>query len=179
MRGRGLVVGGLLLAAAMPVQAATRDDIYRSLQRCDVIKDNRGWLNCLYGAVQPMRAELALPPAPDSQVRLVPQTGSALPAPRPAARPKPEEDDFLSRFIGGKKSGETLLFKAYRFGGDGRFTVTLGNGEIWQQSEDDNRLAHWKAAPDRYFATISYGQAGAGVLKIRGEAGTYRVRKLS
>ena len=50
----------------------TRDDVLANLQRCAGFTDNHTWLNCYYGAVQPVRAELALPPAPQSQQALVP-----------------------------------------------------------------------------------------------------------
>ena len=65
---------GLLMLLAVPAAAAsdpTRDDVMLNLQRCSGITDNRTWLNCFYGAAQPMRAQLGLPPAPDSQVSLV------------------------------------------------------------------------------------------------------------
>ena len=62
----------LSVLAAVPVRAAaddpTRDDVLANVQRCAGITDNRTWLNCFYGAAQPMRAQLGLPPAPQSQV---------------------------------------------------------------------------------------------------------------
>src|SRR4051794_23096556 len=70
------------------VRADTRDEVLSGIARCSVIHDNRVWLDCVYGAQQPMRALLALPPAPEYQQRLVPPAGSApmpaLVAPPPA-----------------------------------------------------------------------------------------------
>src|ERR1700744_5629704 len=65
-------LAGSLVALAMPAMAdPTRDDVMTNLQRCAGFTDNRTWLNCYYGAAQPMRAQLGLSPAPDSQVSLV------------------------------------------------------------------------------------------------------------
>jgi hypothetical protein len=76
----------LSLVAAAPSYGATRDDIYQAFQRCNAMGDNRAWLDCIYGAVQPMRVELGLPPALANQVKLVPPaTGAATPAKVPAA----------------------------------------------------------------------------------------------
>ena len=85
-----LICGGVCLAAPQAF-AGTRDDVIAAVQRCGVIHDNRVWLDCVYGAQQPMRAELGLSPAPEFQQRLVPQVqmGTAMPAPRAVSRPAP------------------------------------------------------------------------------------------
>ena len=49
-----------------------RDAVRAASQRCDSITDEHTWLDCYYGAAQPVRAELGLPPAPVSQQTLVP-----------------------------------------------------------------------------------------------------------
>jgi len=75
---------GLPLAAA---HAGPRDDVRAGSARCDSISDDHTWLNCYYGAAQPVRAELGLPPAPDSQQSLVP----------PPDQSPPEKKGFFSR----------------------------------------------------------------------------------
>ena len=71
----GFLAGAFLTElAATPALADTdpvRNDVMANIERCSAITDNRVWLNCFYGAAQPMRAQLGLPPAPDSQVALV------------------------------------------------------------------------------------------------------------
>jgi hypothetical protein len=62
----------LLPAAAM---AGPRDDVVQGIVRCGTISDDRQWLDCIYGAAQPMRAQLGLSPAPAAQQRLVPAQG--------------------------------------------------------------------------------------------------------
>src|SRR5579864_5044128 len=79
-----LVLSGLASAPAGAAADPTRDDVMLNLQRCSGITDNHVWLNCFYGAAQPMRAQLGLPPAPDSQIALAKNP----PVPPPPARKK-------------------------------------------------------------------------------------------
>lgn len=177
----------LLACAVVPSRAATRDEVYRALQRCNVVNDNRVWLDCLYGAVQPMRAELGLPSAPEGQVRLVPQGGPtpslamahpSLPAGRPAAvtHPEPRHQGFLSYVLGGRRQVEGVPLRDYRFDGTRHFTVTLANGQVWRQADDDIRLASWTAAPTHYIATIKTGSLGSSILQVQGDASAFVVR---
>ena len=66
--------------------AGPREDVKSASARCDGISDDHTWLNCYYGAAQPVRAELGLPPAPDAQQTLVPPTN----------QPAPESKGFFS-----------------------------------------------------------------------------------
>ena len=83
------------------VNAATRDDVMYAASRCGGIEDSRTWLDCYYGAAQPMRAELGLPPAPVSQQNLVPAAIPGVPAPpsQAAATPPspPPQKGFFDR----------------------------------------------------------------------------------
>jgi hypothetical protein len=54
------------------VHPSPRDAVRAASQRCDGITGEHTWLDCYYGAAQPVRAELGLPPAPVSQQTLVP-----------------------------------------------------------------------------------------------------------
>jgi hypothetical protein len=64
---------GSAAPARNPAAAATpREEARARSLRCDGISDERSWLNCYYGAAQPVRGELGLPPAPASQQSLVP-----------------------------------------------------------------------------------------------------------
>src|SRR5579871_2295493 len=141
---------GVLAAPALAESDPTRDDVIANVERCGGITDNRVWLNCFYGAAQPMRAQLGLPPAPESQVALAKNP----PVPPPPARKKDdggwlglgslnpfgssEEDDF--------KTGTSRL-ASFSFGKDGLFTATLSDGEVWKQSPYDDLRAHWSGQP--------------------------------
>src|ERR1700749_4770995 len=76
------VISGLFATPALAQSDPTRDDVIANVERCSAITDNRVWLNCFYGAAQPMRAQLGLPPAPESQVALV----KTAPVPAPAVK---------------------------------------------------------------------------------------------
>lgn len=56
---------------AVPAEARVRDDVMAAMFRCGGIGDSHQWLDCYYGAAQPERAALGLPPVPASQMRLV------------------------------------------------------------------------------------------------------------
>lgn len=68
----------VLGASALPAAARPRDEAMSGAFRCAAIGDLRTWLDCFYGAAQPVRAALAMAAAPQSQVRLVaaPPAGS-------------------------------------------------------------------------------------------------------
>jgi hypothetical protein len=65
-----LLAAALLVLAAQPLLARSRDDVLSGMFHCAAIGDTRVWLDCFYGAAQPVRAELGLPAAPPGQVRL-------------------------------------------------------------------------------------------------------------
>ena len=83
--------------------AGPRDDVVQGIVRCGTIADDRQWLDCIYGAAQPMRAQLGLSPAPAAQQRLVPSQGygtlpgyGGTPAPV-AAAPLPPRTAYAPR----------------------------------------------------------------------------------
>src|SRR6185437_15422155 len=81
-----LFVGMLAIGAGAPgmVLADAREDVVRSMTRCAAYTEDRQWLECYYGAAQPMRAWLGLRPAPQSQLKLLqgqPQGPAAAPLP--------------------------------------------------------------------------------------------------
>lgn len=65
------IVAMLLLAAVPAVaQQRPRDAVMASAYRCSAIGAPRQWLDCYYGAAQPVRTQLGLSPVPTSQVQL-------------------------------------------------------------------------------------------------------------
>ena len=60
----------ILVLAPHPALARARDDVMAGVFRCAAIGDTRLWLDCYYGAAQPVRAQLGLPPVPAAQARL-------------------------------------------------------------------------------------------------------------
>jgi len=73
----------VLVLAAVPAMAQQRprDADMAGAYRCSVTGEPRQWLDCYYGAAQPVRGQLGLPPAPKSQIALSlsPPAGAASP----------------------------------------------------------------------------------------------------
>jgi hypothetical protein len=156
-----IFVAGLgLLALTAPALAGPRDDVLYGISRCGGIADDRSWLDCVYGAAQPMRAQLGLPPAPAAQQKLVPPALPGTPA-QPAqaynaAPPPPPRPGFLMRMITPKREQVEPPSKmtSYKFDAAGNFTVTLANGETWDQDIGDSARAHWTKPAQTYTAQI-------------------------
>jgi hypothetical protein len=77
----------LLLLAAIPAfaQQRPRDAVMAGAYRCSAIGAGRQWLDCYYGAAQPVRSQLGLPPAPQAQLQLSQSPPAGVAAPRIAA----------------------------------------------------------------------------------------------
>ena len=170
----------LFAAPALADGDPTRDDVIANVERCGAITDNRSWLNCFYGAAQPMRAQLGLPPAPESQVALV--KTAPVPPPPPVRKDSGgwlgigslnpfesgEDDDF--------KTG-TARLAAFSFGRDGLFTATLTDGEVWKQSPYDDVRAHWSGQPASYIVIVTSDMMGSHTLRVKGDH-NYRVMRV-
>lgn len=70
-----------LFALSLPAAARPRDEVMAGAFRCAAVGDQRTWLDCFYGAAQPARAALGLPPAPAAQARLAAAPPAGNPAP--------------------------------------------------------------------------------------------------
>jgi len=60
-----------ILAATTPAAARVQDEVLSGVIRCASIGEQKAWLDCYYGAAQPIRAAIGLAPAPPSQSQLV------------------------------------------------------------------------------------------------------------
>ena len=85
----------VLLVLVLPVQARPRDDVLSGAFRCAGIADSRTWLDCYYGAAQPARAALNMPPALAAQVKL-----AAAPPAGGAPRDEAVRDEVMSNAAG-------------------------------------------------------------------------------
>jgi hypothetical protein len=76
---RTLVLASLCMIASSAAAAFPRDDVMSNAYRCSGIADSHLWLDCYYGAAQPVRAALGLPPVTDNQAHLIaaPPAGGA------------------------------------------------------------------------------------------------------
>jgi len=183
---------GVMGAAASNAQADTRDDVLSAISRCNVIHDNRVWLDCVYGAQQPMRALLGLPPAPEYQQRLVPSPGS-VPAPamitpppapvstapaRTAAQPvRRGRAGFLGNLFGANPPVADSRMKSYRFEKSGAFVVELDNGQTWRQADVEAGTASWNKPASSYHVTVTQGAFGSYALRTADNSRTFRVER--
>jgi len=134
----------LAIGAGAPglVLADARDDVVRSMARCAAYTEDRQWLECYYGAAQPMRAWLGLPPAPQSQLKLLqgqPQSSASAPLPaslpstvtRAATRsgppPMPKRSGIFDVFGGSDVARDTPI-QSYEMTRDGNFVSPCRTG---------------------------------------------------
>ena len=164
----------LLPLTAGPALAGPRDDVMSASARCAAITDDRSWLDCYYGAAQPMRAQLGLVPAPAAQIAKVP-AGQTRAAPRPAPQAAaPAGPGLLDGLFGGGTG--IVKMASYRFDAHGKFTVTLGNGQVWEQLASDVNIAHWREDPSKYRISV-VERYGRTELTVDNDGQIYQVRQ--
>lgn len=191
----GLAVS--IVAPTAPAVASSRDDVLAGVSRCATIVNDRTWLDCFYGAAQPLRARLGLTPAPESQIRLsMPVSGTPTrPATQayataPPFQPTPEEqfgaDSFSKQPSGTAMPARPLdtpsrieaRMVSYSFDSGGRFTATLSNGQVWHQNRADGPKANWKKPAGSYVITIRRGLLGDYNFTTDDGNGAYKVDRL-
>lgn len=170
LAGRGLhpliiVVAFMTLLGENPALAGMRDDVMSRAASCANMSSDRQWLDCYYGAAQPMRAELGLPAAPESQTQMFNATTQIAHAP---TQNLPAIDHLSAKLV------------SYTMDRNGIFTVTLSNNQVWQQLPGDTTLAHWSRSSRDfpYNIQISPGALGSFDLRVEGLPGSYKVRRI-
>jgi len=164
-----------LVLMPLPALAGPREDALAGISRCSALSDDRQFLNCLYGAAQPLRASLGLSPAPASQTRLVPPVAGT---PRAAGlAPQPKPVGGLANALGSDPTANWM--ETFSFDRSGLFTVTFSNGQVWRQDASDTARAHWSGRASDYSIRLSVDGGGrSGVLMVRGDAAPYQVHRL-
>jgi hypothetical protein len=156
------------LSQSPPAGSAVRPSDVRSrviaaAGNCYGETGERDWLDCYYRAAQSMREQLGL----------------AVSAARPAA-PPPSLASFGDTRPVDDASARQIVSRmtAYSFDPHAIFTVTLANGQTWQQIEGDTDAARWKKPPAAYLVTIRRGMSGSFILAVRNEPHSFRVRRI-
>jgi hypothetical protein len=180
---RAALISAVLCLLSLPASADPRSDALAGISRCAGIPDDRTFLDCVYGAAQPLRAKLGLPPAPAAQTNLVPPVGlgpATIPPPAMArAAPPPRNEGFLGGILGsGKAASPARRMSSYAFDSHGIFSVTLSNGEVWRQVEGDSNFAHWRAPAASYVVILRSGAFGSSDLQIQGQSTTFKVERV-
>jgi hypothetical protein len=184
-----VLAGGAMMPSL--VLADAREDVVHSMTRCAAITDDRQWLECYYGAAQPMRAWLGLTPAPQSQLRLLQGlppaqavVGTPLPATvsRAAVRsgppPMPKRSGLFD-LMGGADVVKNQPVQSYELGRDG-FTVTLPDGQVWKQTDADaeKNPVRWRQPASSMRVTVSQGAMHSFNLVVNDENAHYKVTRI-
>jgi hypothetical protein len=172
----------MIAIAISPASAGTREDILSRAARCSAIADDHTWLDCYYGAAQPMRSHLGLPPAPESQTLLVPSGANQMtPAPQMVTNPPPapqkNDGGVFSNLFGGSMVLNRVPATAYTFDRNGMFKITLADGSVWQQVESDDSFAKWREPANHYLVSITTGSLGSFNLQVQGDNKSYKVKR--
>lgn len=189
------IVALTALLLLRPAYADTRNDVLQGIFRCAAIQDDRTWLDCAYGAAQPMRAKLGLPPAPEFQQRLVPPAAGAAPAqqaqpqavpgsapamalqapaaPPPGTMPR-RKASFFQILAGSAPPLVVSVITSVSYDALGQFIVTLENGQAWHQV---NTNTHTEKLKPGMRITITEGALASYNMQVTGGP-TYKVALL-
>lgn len=179
-----VAVGGALTPGL--AWADAREDVIAGITRCAHLADDRQWLDCYYGAAQPMRAWLGLSPVPQSQLKLLseqPKPG-VLPATangaamRSGPPPMPKRSGFFD-ILGGEEVVNNAPLRSYDITRSG-FVITLLDGQVWQQTGDDaqKRPVRWKQPASSMRVTITQGAMHTFNLVVNDEHFHHKVRRV-
>jgi hypothetical protein len=167
------------MSCALLSQAAladTRDDVMAGMQRCRAIQDDRAWLDCTYGAEQPMRGKLGLLPAPDYQQRLVPPASADAGARKALPSVPPHRSaSFLQILTGSAQPVTVSTLASVQYDSQGAFVLTLQNGQVWRQvNAESGEKARLKVGAK---ATVKPGALGSYDLKTDDNPHVYKVER--
>jgi len=185
MLGIGAGAPGMVLADA-------REDVVRSMTRCAAYTEDRQWLECYYGAAQPMRAWLGLPPAPQSQLKLLqgqPQTSAPLSASLPSTvtraatrtgPPPPTKRSGILDVFGGSDVVKNTPIQSYEMSREGNFVITLPDGQVWRQTDGDASKSpvRWTQPASSMRVTISQAAMHTFNLVVNDENTHHKVTRI-
>lgn len=179
--------GQVKLALSPPVggtaqDAALRDDVMAEAARCIRAGGDRAWLDCYYGASQPMRARLGLSALAHAAGPIV---ASAAPPTRAAAPSGPPPMPRNPGLFGGMFRDPAPIVrkapvKSVSFDGKGAFTVTLADNQVWKQSEEDAiyHPAKWRDGGAGMLVSIAPSNMNTFNLSVEGSERYYKVHRV-
>ncbi len=175
-------------SGGVPRDEAVRDDVMAAAAGCIRVTNDRPWLDCYYAAAIPMRVQLGLQ-APQAAPRPAP-----VPLPQPAimasAQPvKPAGPPPMPRNAGGLFTGifstpkpivRNMPMESFVLDDKGAFTVTLADGQVWEQSVEDEiyHRADWRKGASEMRVTISPDAMHTFILVVEGEGRFYKVHRI-
>jgi len=186
----------IALAASPPSGGAPRDETVRTevvsaAASCMRVPEDRPWLDCYYTAATPMRAQLGLS-TPQAAARPAPQQFATAPAPQPlavapapGAPPTPPPMPKRVGIFGGlftslKPIVHDMPMQSYVMEKNGSFTVTLIDGQVWEQAPEDEvyHPARWRREASEMRVTIKPDSMHTYILMVDGEDYYYKVHRI-
>jgi hypothetical protein len=172
-------------AGGQPHDEAVRDDVMSAAAGCIRVTGERPWLDCYYAAAAPMRTHLGLS-SPPTAPKPLPQLAYVPPPPARAAAPAgpppmPRNSGLFDGMLTDTKPVvRNVPMQSFTLDRQGAFTVTLADGEVWAQLEEDQiyHPAHWGEAGPGKLVTIAPGPMHTFAMKVSGQARSYKVRRL-
>ena len=189
-------------AGAGGAMGGARQDVLSGAIRCGGGADDRQWLDCYYGAAQPMRAQLGLAPAPQAQQAMARPVAPAQAAPPPApyaplppapysrlasapppAQPVPQRTaptrmppgpDFIDGLFGSNPVVTKGRIASLTTNKAGYFTATLDNGQVWEQTSGD--IPNWRRDPTTFNVTVTRGMLRTFNFQVEGDPHHYKVK---
>jgi hypothetical protein len=171
-----------------PVQdSALRDDVMAEAARCIRASGDRAWLDCYYGASQPVRVRLglsALPHAAGTPVQpmivasAAPVARAAIPSGPP---PMPRNPGLFSGLFRDPAAiVRNVPVKSFTFDRKGAFTVVLADNQAWKQSEEDAvyHPAKWRGAGTGMLVSIAPSNMNTFNLTVDGSDRYYKVHRV-
>jgi hypothetical protein len=165
-----------------------RDDVMAGAAACNRVAGDRSWLDCYYAAAQPMRAQLGLSVPGQAVPRPVPSPAPVLahaPPPAPAKPagppPMPRNSGLLNGMFNTiKPIVRNMPMESVSFDKNGAFTVTLSDGEVWEQAAEDEvyHPARWRNPGPNMLVTIAPDAMHTFSLTIAGEDRFYKVKRI-
>jgi hypothetical protein len=196
----------LQLATSPPQGGVPRDEALRSQVVTNAVAcmrepAERSWLDCYYAAANPMRAQLGLAvgagaprpalipaPIPASMPASTPRPQLASVAPAPARPPAPVKPPPMPKRVGilgglfndPKPVVRDVPMHSYSFDKNGAFTVTLPDGQVWEQVREDEiyHRARWRRDAADMVVTIKPDVMHTYVLTIADENRMYKVKRI-
>jgi hypothetical protein len=174
-----------------PRDEAVRNEVVAAAAACMREPADRPWLDCYYAAAVPMRAQLGLPtpqmaarPGPAPVPPPQPQIAS-LPPPPPARPSGPPPMPRPVGILGGlfndpRPIVRDVPLESYAFDKKGAFTITLPDGQVWEQIAEDEiyHRARWRRPASTMRVTIKPDAMHTFVLTLADQNYMYKVHRI-
>jgi hypothetical protein len=164
-----------------PHDIDVRDQVMADAARCISVAGDRPWLDCYYGASAPLRARLGLPALAVRAPVPAPLTSAPVAVARTPSGPPPMPRDrgmLEGVFTDLPPVVRHVPMKSYSQDRSGAFTVTLADGQVWRQLEEDAvyHPAHWRG--DELPVTISPAAMHTYIMMVGDESRIYKVKRI-